>query len=693
MDRLRPSDPENIGPYKLIARLGAGGMGVVFLGTKGTDRAAIKVVRNSFLDDPSLKTRFVREIETLKKIDSPYVAKIVDSSVEEELSWHAVEFVNGPTLRELVDTNGPLTEVLWWELAHQLGEALAAVHRLGIVHRDIKPANIIMSDTGPKIIDFGISQDSDATSLTMTGTVAGSPAWLSPEQLEGVAVTAGSDLYSLGSVLVFAATGQSPWGSETSMSIPAVHQKILTGEPNLDGLSDRQKDLIQALQKSDPSARSSSTGSPPLSALTSDVSPPPVSAKINPEPLTKEKTSKAVGAFIALGVAATLVFVLVALAVGDSLPSQRAKSIASQGGDSIASEGSGAVGSEPTAQPIEGYLAFEPVLTATLEPIDGETVYIADTFIRPVSGQLVVVDREIRGDSTRLHLIDSETMAPIASFSYEKRYLELSSMSPDGRVAAFDLRDMTTRPWTYSLILIDLETGQVLQEYARDDSIAQRISAFSGGGSQSAENYFYFTNFYGPDCTLDERVYKAQWESENPTDAVSSFFAGRSPWNLTVAGSRLLVKNNGCDEDGFEGSLTVVDRKTDRAQEELDTGATGVGFLVSPDERFVYFLDGSALQSLDLESLETRRIIDTPFWTNEVALSPDGRLIAVLSPNGQGGFLVFDIASGQIAQVVEDFLVEAWPRGISFSADGSRILIGTFGTSESTIVAFERPSS
>jgi len=248
MDRLRHNDPEIIGPYKVIARLGSGGMGVVFLGTRGVDRAAIKVVRSTFLDDPSLNTRFFREIETLKRIDSPFVAKIVDSSIDDELIWHAVEFINGPTLRELIDTNGPLSEDAWWELAQQLGEALNSVHALGIVHRDIKPANIIMSDKGPIIIDFGIAQDSDVTSLTTTGAVSGSPAWLSPEQLEGTEIGAGSDLFSLGSVLVFAATGRSPWGDETALSVPVVYQKILSGQPNLEGLSGSQQNLVTALQ-------------------------------------------------------------------------------------------------------------------------------------------------------------------------------------------------------------------------------------------------------------------------------------------------------------------------------------------------------------------------------------------------------------------------------------------------------------
>lgn len=252
MEKLRKGDPEKIGPYDLIARLGAGGMGVVFLGTRGVDRFAIKVVRSSFLDDPSLKTRFLREIETLKKVSSPYVARFLDSSIDEELAWHAVEFVNGPNLRELVDSKGPLSEADWWRLASQLKDGLESIHSLGIVHRDIKPSNIIMSESGMKLIDFGISQDSEATSLTTTGMVAGSPAWLSPEQLEGTDVSAASDLFSAGSVLTFAATGRSPWGQETSMSVPVVYQKILTGDISLEGISESQKSLITDLLHRDP---------------------------------------------------------------------------------------------------------------------------------------------------------------------------------------------------------------------------------------------------------------------------------------------------------------------------------------------------------------------------------------------------------------------------------------------------------
>lgn len=255
MRKLEPEDPEKIGPFEIVARLGAGGMGVVFLGTRGVERYAVKVVRRSYLDSPDLKSRFLREIETLKKLNSPLVARLVDSGIEKDLAWHAVEFVNGPNLREFVEANGPLENTAWWALAGQLQVALSDIHSVGIVHRDLKPSNIVMSELGIKIIDFGIAHDNEATSLTTTGLVAGSPAWLSPEQLEGTELSQASDLFSAGSVLVFAATGKSPWGQETTMSVPVLYRKILEAKPSLEGMSHSQQMLISGLMEADPRDR------------------------------------------------------------------------------------------------------------------------------------------------------------------------------------------------------------------------------------------------------------------------------------------------------------------------------------------------------------------------------------------------------------------------------------------------------
>ena len=314
LEKLRSNDPKKIGPYELVARLGSGGMGVVFLGTLGVKRVAIKIVRSSFLDDPGLRTRFQREIETLKIIDTPRVAKFLDSSIDDDIAWHAVEFVNGPTLAELVKSEGPLPEDQWWDLARELIEALEAIQKLGIIHRDVKPSNIIMTDRGLSLIDFGISQDTDATSLTSTGMVSGSPAWLAPEQLEGTAITAATDLFSAGSVLVFAAKGNSPWGNETSMTVPVVYQRILTSSPDLSGLSDDQAEFVSGLLNYEPKLRKISkqlvkanAGSPVVRERAAQVQVSSKPVRNNPKVPQKKITVKikliptiVVGAFIAV---------------------------------------------------------------------------------------------------------------------------------------------------------------------------------------------------------------------------------------------------------------------------------------------------------------------------------------------------------------------------------------------------------
>jgi serine/threonine protein kinase len=255
MEKLRPGDPEQLGPYTLIARLGSGGMGVVFLGSQGSRRVAVKVVRSSFIDDPSLRTRFAREIDTLKKLKSQHVAAYLDSDTEGDLAWHAVEFINGPTLKEQIDQDGPMGPDEWWAFYENLRRALSDIHSFGVTHRDLKPSNIILSDTGLKLIDFGIAHDTEATSITTIGTVAGSPAWLSPEQLEGTDLGPGSDLFSAGSILVYAALGRSPWGSETPTTVPAVFERIRSLDFRLEGLNPEFEPAVKALLQITPASR------------------------------------------------------------------------------------------------------------------------------------------------------------------------------------------------------------------------------------------------------------------------------------------------------------------------------------------------------------------------------------------------------------------------------------------------------
>lgn len=264
VEPLRPRDPKAIGPYKLVGRLGAGGMGVVYIASKGSETVALKIIRDSIIDDPSQATRFIREIETLKSIDSPHVAKVLDTGTHNERPWFTTEFVNGPDLKSHVMDKGPIPEASWDALAKGLLDGIAAIHAAGVIHRDIKPANIILSESGPKIIDFGIAQVADATSVTSTGAIAGTPAWFSPEQIEGSEISTATDLFSAGSTLVYAATGKTPWGDVDSTTKASVY-KILLDEPDLSGLSEKQSRLVMPLLNKDPNERSRD-GRPPVEA-------------------------------------------------------------------------------------------------------------------------------------------------------------------------------------------------------------------------------------------------------------------------------------------------------------------------------------------------------------------------------------------------------------------------------------------
>jgi eukaryotic-like serine/threonine-protein kinase len=256
MEPLLPDDPKTLGDFSIIGRLGEGGMGTVFLGSKGTRNVALKVIHPSLLRDASSRTRFEREIKILERIDSPYVGKILDHGIEQGQGWFATEFINGPDLKSLIEEQGPLDPDRWNQVARELLSGLKAVHEAGVIHRDIKPSNIVLSDAGLKIIDFGIAQLNDMTSVTVSGLISGSPAWFSPEQIEGKLLSPATDLFSAGSVLVYAATGQSPWGAADSMTKAMVFG-ILVSEPDLSGLTESQRKIVEPLLLKDASLRAS----------------------------------------------------------------------------------------------------------------------------------------------------------------------------------------------------------------------------------------------------------------------------------------------------------------------------------------------------------------------------------------------------------------------------------------------------
>ncbi|GGY23704.1 hypothetical protein GCM10010299_32410 [Streptomyces tanashiensis] len=255
MMRLRREDPRIVGSFRLHRRLGAGGMGVVYLGSdRRGQRVALKVIRPDLAEDQEFRSRFAREVSAARRIRGGCTARLVAADLEAERPWFATQYVPGPSLHDRVAEEGGLRAADVASIGAALSEGLVAVHEAGVVHRDLKPSNILLSPKGPRIIDFGIAWATGASTLTHVGTAVGSPGFLAPEQVRGAAVTPATDVFSLGATLAYAAMADSPFGHGSSevMLYRVVHE-----EPQLHGVPDALAPLIRACLAKDPEDRPS----------------------------------------------------------------------------------------------------------------------------------------------------------------------------------------------------------------------------------------------------------------------------------------------------------------------------------------------------------------------------------------------------------------------------------------------------
>ena len=253
MEPLSANDPRMIGEFRLHSRLGAGGMGQVYLGFSPAGRAvAIKVIHSQFGADPEFLRRFSHEVTAARAVGGMYTAPVVDSSVTDSSPWLATAYVPGPPLSAVVGRYGALPEAAVWRLAAGLAEALRAVHAAGVIHRDLKPANVLLADDGPHVIDFGISRPFHGTQLTSAGMVIGTPGYMSPEQAKSGPAGPASDIFSLGCVLAYAATGGPPFEGDNAAS---VLYRIVSTEPDLSAIPPRLRQVIEACLKKDPDQR------------------------------------------------------------------------------------------------------------------------------------------------------------------------------------------------------------------------------------------------------------------------------------------------------------------------------------------------------------------------------------------------------------------------------------------------------
>ncbi|SDP72856.1 Serine/threonine protein kinase [Streptomyces sp. cf386] len=258
MRRLDPADPPAIGGYPLLARLGAGGMGQVFLSRTTSGRPlALKTVRTEFGLNPGFEQRFAREIASSDQVRSPWTVSVVDySPAGHRPQWLATEYVAAPSLADWMASYGPLPESAVRALAAELAEGLRAVHRAGLAHRDVKPSNVLLARRHPLLIDFGIARAADDTRHTHTGGVIGSPGYMAPEQVTGGISAEPGDIFSLGAVLVYAVTGTGPFlhpGEDPSAA--QLLYRIVHEEPVLDGVPQPLASLLAACLEKSPQAR------------------------------------------------------------------------------------------------------------------------------------------------------------------------------------------------------------------------------------------------------------------------------------------------------------------------------------------------------------------------------------------------------------------------------------------------------
>ncbi|MEU2243796.1 serine/threonine-protein kinase [Streptomyces sp. NPDC018338] len=249
----RPGDPNRIGPYRIIGRLGSGGMGTVHAGLDAAgQRVAIKMVHGAQAEDPEFRARFRREVALSARVNGPCLLPLLDADTETDTPWLATAYAPGPTLGQRVAEHGPLTSGSLYAFAAGTAQALAAIHAVGVIHRDVKPQNVILSPSGPRVLDFGIAHATDGTSVTRTGVMTGTPGWISPEHYRTGTAGPEGDMFAWGALVAYAATGRLPFGTGAP---DVVAFRVMSADADLDGVPEQLLALITGSLAKEPEER------------------------------------------------------------------------------------------------------------------------------------------------------------------------------------------------------------------------------------------------------------------------------------------------------------------------------------------------------------------------------------------------------------------------------------------------------
>ncbi|MFI2641964.1 serine/threonine-protein kinase [Streptomyces sp. NPDC018610] len=253
MQPARPGDPSRVGPYRIIGRLGSGGMGTVHAGlTADGLRVAVKVIHPAQAEDPEFRARFRREVQLSARVQGPCLVPLLAADPEADAPWLATAYAPGPTLNQYLADHGPLTGGTLYAFATGTAQALAAVHEAGVVHRDVKPQNVILTPAGPRVLDFGIARAADGTSVTRTGVMTGTPGWISPEYYRAGTAGPEGDMFAWGALVAYAATGRLPFGTGAP---DVVAFRVMSGDPDLDGMSEELREVVESALAKEPADR------------------------------------------------------------------------------------------------------------------------------------------------------------------------------------------------------------------------------------------------------------------------------------------------------------------------------------------------------------------------------------------------------------------------------------------------------
>ncbi|MGI5162081.1 glycoside hydrolase family 6 protein [Microbispora sp. CA-102843] len=322
----RDGDPRQIGPFRILGKLGQGGMGTVYLGRDAEGRdAAVKVIHPQWAADPDFRRRFQREVAAAQRVARFCTAAVLGAGLDGDVAYLATEYVPGPTLQEVVRERGPLSGSSLEAVAVNVAVALQAIHSAGVIHRDLKPSNVLLSPVGPKVIDFGIAQVTDTTA-DLSGIVAGTPSFMSPEQAKGDRLTPASDIFAWGALVAYTASGRAPFSGG---SIPSILYRVLHEPPHISGLDPRLRSIVDLALAKDPAHRPTAQRLVEMLTGHEPIEPAPVSVQEAPTAVaggTGRRSRAGVG--IAAAATAILVTAGVVVAVqvassGDPEPSPK----------------------------------------------------------------------------------------------------------------------------------------------------------------------------------------------------------------------------------------------------------------------------------------------------------------------------------------------------------------------------------